>query len=161
MSSLNSCEQYDCNEITWTGLHIGEEVYSISSNEEVKDADDYLFCVGSELSSSSDLERQSFCPISSNDEEVTDADDHFDCGSGLSSGSGLEEQTFCSKVQSNSNNASQKKRAFSKVTLTRDRKRLKPIDGEVECLLLDDGELGVSQEGLPCIGYYNNEVIIL
>ena len=158
MSSLNSCEQYDCNEITWTGLHVGAEVYSISSNEEVNDADDYFFCGGSELSSSPDLERKFFCPISSN-EEVTDADDHFVCGSGISSGSGLE-QTFCSKVQSNSDNASQKKRAFSKVTLTRDRKRLKPIHGEVECLLLDDGELGVSEEGLPCIGDYNNEVII-
>jgi hypothetical protein len=108
MSSLNSCEQYDCNEITGADLHT---VY----------------------------------------EEVTDADDDFACGtSGVSSCPNLE--SFCSKVQSNSDNVYQKKRAFSKVTLTRDRKRLKPIDGVVECLLLD-GEL-------PCPGDYNNVVII-
>ena len=92
-------------------------------------------------------------------EEVTDADDHdFACGtSGVSSCPNLE--SFCSKVQSNSDNVYQKKRAFSKVTLTRDRKRLKPIDGVVECLLLD-GEL-LSEEVLPpCFGENTNVVII-
>ena len=130
MSSLNSCEQYDCNEITWADLNTpGAELHSISSYEEVTDADE------SGLSSCSNLE--SVCSISSY-EEVTDADAYLVCArSGLSS---------CP------DNASQKKRAFSKVTLTRDRKRLKPIDGEVECLLLD-GEL-------PCPGDYNNVVII-
>jgi hypothetical protein len=130
MSSLNSCEQYDCNEITWADLNTGAELHSISSYEEVTDADE------SGLSSCSNLE--SVCSISSY-EEVTDADGaYLDCArSGLLS---------CP------DNASQKKRAFSKVTLTRDRKRLKPIDGEVECLLLDSE--------LSCSGDYNNVVII-
>jgi hypothetical protein len=153
MSSFNSCEHYDCNEITGArDLHTGAELYSISSYEEVTDADDYFFCEGSGSSSCPDLE--SFCSLSSY-EEGTDADDHnFVCGtSGLSSCPELE--SFCSKVQSHSDKASQKKRAFSKVTLTRDRKRLKPIDGEVECLILD-GE-GVLP---PCFGDNNNEVII-
>ena len=153
MSSLNFCEKYDCNDIPDADLHTGAELYSISSYEEVTDADDYFICEGSGLSSSPDLE--SFCSPSSY-EEVTDADG----GSGLSSFPELE--SFCSKVQSNSSdNASQKKRAFSKVTLTRDRKRLKPIDGEVECLLLD-GEL-VSEEVLPpCFGdNTNNNVVII
>ena len=61
-------------------------------------------------------------------------------------------ERFCSNVQSNVDKACQKKRAFSKVTLSRDRKRLKPIDGKVEYLLLDD-EL-VSVDELSC-----NEVI--
>ncbi len=84
--------------------------------------------------------------------EVTDlaVDDDF-CE--LSS---VDSESFCSKVQSNvdkvSDNSCQKKRAFSKVTLSRDRKRLKPIDGEVEYLLLD-GEF-VSVGELSC-----NEVI--
>ena len=68
----------------------------------------------------------------------------------------VDSESFCSKVQSNaenvSDNACQKKRAFSKVTLSRDRKRLKPIDGKVEYLLLD-GEF-VSVGELSC-----NEVI--
>ena len=159
MSSVNSCEQYDdCNVITGADLHTGTEVYSISSYEEKTDADDYLCCEGSGSSSSPpDLER--FCSLSSY-EEGTDADDNFVCEtSGLSFCPELE--SFCSNVQSNSDSdkGSQKKRAFSKVTLTRDRKRLKPIDGEVECLLLD-GEL-VSEEALPpCFGDSNNAVII-
>jgi hypothetical protein len=70
--------------------------------------------------------------------------------------SSVDSEIFCSKVQSNvenvSDNACQKKRAFSKVTLSRDRKRLKPIDGKVESLLLD-GEL-VSVGELSC-----NEVV--
>ena len=70
--------------------------------------------------------------------------------------SSIDSESFRSKVQSNaenvSDNACQKKRAFSKVTLSRDRKRLKPIDGEVEYLLLD-GEF-VSIGELSC-----NEVI--
>ena len=68
----------------------------------------------------------------------------------------VESESFCSKVEYNvenvSDNACQKKRAFSKVTLSRDRKRLKPIDGKVESLLLD-GEF-VSVGELSC-----NEVI--
>ena len=138
MSSLNSCEQYDCNEITWADLNTGAELHSISSYEEVTDADE------SGLSSCSNLE--SVCSISSY-EEVTDADAYLVCArSGLSS---------CGP----DNASPQKKRAFSKVTLTRDRKRLKPIDGEVECLLLD-GEL-VSEEVLPpCFGDNTNVVII-
>jgi hypothetical protein len=137
MSSVNSCEQYDdCNEITDADLHTGTEVYSISSYEEITDADDCFLCEGGGSSSCPDLE--SFCSLSSC-EEGTDADDNFVRGtSGLSSCPELE--SFCSKVQFNSDKASQNKRAFSKVTLTRNRKRLKPIDGEVECLLLD-GEL--------------------
>ena len=138
--------QYDCNEIAGADLHT---VY-----EEVTDADDE----GSGSYSCPDLET-SFGSLSSN-EEVTDADDHdFACGtSGVSSCPNLE--SFCSKVQSNTDNVYQKKRAFSKVTLTRDRKRLKPIDGVVECLLLD-GEL-LSEEVLvpPCFGDNTNVVII-
>ena len=84
--------------------------------------------------------------------EVTDAAVDDDCCE-LSS---VDSESFCSKVQSNvqnvSDNACQKKRAFSKVTLSRDRKRLKPIDGKVESLLLD-GEF-VSIGELSC-----NEVI--
>ena len=139
--------QYDCgNEITGADLHTAV-VY-----EEVTDADDE----GSGSYSCPDLET-SFGSLSSY-EEVTDADDDFACGtSGVSSCPNLE--SFCSKVQSNSDNVYQKKRAFSKVTLTRDRKRLKPIDGVVECLLLD-GEL-LSEEVLPpCFGDNTNVVII-
>ena len=152
MSSLNSCDQYDCNKITEADLHTGVELYSISSYDEVTDTNDE----GSGSYSCPDLET-SFGSLSSY-KEVTDADDDFVCGTiGVSSCPDLE--SFCSKVQSNSDKASQKKRAFSKVTLTRDRKRLKPIDGVVECLLLD-GEL-VSDEVLPpCFGDNNNVVII-
>ena len=84
--------------------------------------------------------------------EVTDAAVD-DGGCELSS---VDSESFCSKVQSNVenvfDNAYQKKRAFSKVTLSPDRKRLKPIDGKVEYLLLD-GEF-VSVGELSC-----NEVI--
>jgi hypothetical protein len=145
MSSLNPCEQYDCNEITKADLHTRAELYSISSYEEVTDANDE----GSGSYSCLDLET-SFGSLSSY-EEVPDADDDFACGtSGVSS---------CTKVQSNSDNVYQKKRAFSKVTLTRDRKRLKPIDGVVECLLLDS-EL-VSEEVLPPWFGDNNNVVII
>jgi hypothetical protein len=137
--------QYDCNEITGADLHT--VVY-----EEVTDADDE----GSGSYSCPDLET-SFGSLSSY-EEVTDADDDFACGtSGVSSCPNLE--SFCSKVQSNSDNVYQKKRAFSKVTLTRDRKRLKPIDGVVECLLLD-GELLSGEVLPPCFGDNTNVVII-
>ena len=123
---ISSLQYYDCNEITGADLHT---VY-----EEVTDADDE----GSGSYSCPDLET-SFGSLSSY-EEVTDADAYLVCArSGLSS---------CGP----DNASPQKKRAFSKVTLTRDRKRLKPIDGEVECLLLD-GELS-------CSGDYNNVVII-
>ena len=84
--------------------------------------------------------------------EVTDATVDDACYE-LSS---VDSESFCWKVQSNvenvSDNACQKKRAFSKVTLSHDRKRLKPIDGKVESLLLD-GKL-VSVGELSC-----NEVI--
>ena len=70
--------------------------------------------------------------------------------------SSIDSESFCSKVQSNaenvSDNACKKKRAFSKVTLSRDRKRLKPIDGKVESLLLDGESVSVGE--LSC-----NEVI--
>jgi len=60
-----------------------------------------------------------------------------------------DSKSFCSEVQSNvenvSDNSCQKKRAFSKVTLSRDRKRLKPIDGKVEYLLLDGKFVSVEE----------------
>ena len=85
--------------------------------------------------------------------EVTDAAVDDDC---CELSTSVDSESFCSEVQSNvenvSDNSCQKKRAFSKATLSPDRKRLKPIDGKVESLLLD-GEF-VSVGELSC-----NEVI--
>jgi hypothetical protein len=98
-----------------------------------------------------------FCELSSVDSEIfcsivkSNAENVCELSS-------VDSKSFCSKVQSNVenvfDNAYQKKRAFSKVTLSPDRKRLKPIDGKVEYLLLD-GEF-VSIGELSC-----NEVIQL
>ena len=135
---------------------MSSEVYSISSYEEITDGDDYFFCEGSGSSSCPDLE--SFCSHSSYEEGTDADDDNFVCGTSGSLSSCPELESFCSKVQSDSDKASQKKRAFSKVTLTHDRKRLKPIDGKVECLLLD-GELESEEVLPPCFGDKNNPVM--
>jgi hypothetical protein len=135
---------------------MSSEVYSISSYEEITDGDDYFFCEGSGSSSCPDLE--SNCSHSSYEEGTDADDDNFVCGTSGSLSSCPELESFCSKVQSDSDKASQKKRAFSKVTLTHDRKRLKPIDGKVECLLLD-GELESEEVLPPCFGDTNNPVM--
>jgi len=132
---------------------MSSEVYSISSYEEITDGDDYFFCEGSGSSSC-----PSFCSHSSYEEGTDADDDNFVCGTSGSLSSCPELESFCSKVQSDSDKASQKKRAFSKVTLTHDRKRLKPIDGKVECLLLD-GELESEEVLPPCFGDTINPVM--